>query len=187
MNVGQVRGSSSRGGATALKEMLALPADQHMMITPDGPRGPRRKIKLGPIFLASRSGRVIVPAAYAAVRAWRFQGTWTDLVVPRPFTTVYALMGQPIVIPANLSREQLLEAQVKVQAEMDALSLRAEQLAAGQSQSSATGKLRGPRHQRGRDRAAVRERSCFASCAWQASHNCRFRSYRPIRNRPLML
>jgi len=132
LQIGLVRGSSSRGGAAAVREMLELPADKHIVMTPDGPRGPRRQIKLGLVFLASHCGRPIVPTAFVAVRAWRVKGTWTDLLVPRPFTTVYALTGQPIVIPPNQSRDELLAAEAHVQAEMEMLNARAERLARGE-------------------------------------------------------
>ncbi len=52
-----VRGSSSRGGAAAIRELLRLPANTHLVLTPDGPRGPRREAKLGMVFLAAHSGR----------------------------------------------------------------------------------------------------------------------------------
>jgi lysophospholipid acyltransferase (LPLAT)-like uncharacterized protein len=131
LNIGLVRGSSSRGGAAAVREMLDLPADKNIVMTPDGPRGPRRQIKLGLVFLASHCGRPIVPTAFTAARAWRVKGTWTDLLIPRPFSTVYALTGQPMVIKPNLSRAELLEAQTQVQAAMDALDADAERLARG--------------------------------------------------------
>ena len=133
LGIDQVRGSSSRGAVGALRQMLDLPADQSIVMTPDGPRGPRRRIKLGPVFLASQSGRPIVLTAFAAVRSWRLKGTWTDLMIPKPFTKVYALTGRPIAIAPNLSRAELVEAQRMVQAEMDALTVQADRLAEGQA------------------------------------------------------
>lgn len=136
LSIGLVRGSSSRGGAAAVRQMLDLPADKNIVMTPDGPRGPRRQIKLGLVFLASHCGRPIVPTAFAAVREWRVKGTWTDLLIPRPFTTVYALTGRPIIIRPDLSRDELLEVEKQVQAEMEALNARAERLARGDSASA---------------------------------------------------
>lgn len=54
-----VRGSTSRGGAEAVSEILSRP-DLHLAITPDGPRGPRRVMKEGIVYISSRSRRPIV-------------------------------------------------------------------------------------------------------------------------------
>src|SRR5262249_18048322 len=59
-----VRGSSSKGGAAAVRELLRLPVNTHLVLTPDGPRGPRQQAKLGLVFLAAHSGRGIVPTAF---------------------------------------------------------------------------------------------------------------------------
>lgn len=133
INIGLVRGSSSRGGATAMLEMLDLPANKHITITPDGPRGPRRLVKAGPIFLASRTGRPIVPTAFVPARCWRVQGTWTDLQIPKPFTTVHAILGQPITYKPDLSRDELHAAERELQAAMDGVQQLAEALARADS------------------------------------------------------
>src|SRR5690606_24596026 len=52
-----VRGSASRGGAEAVKQLLDLP-ELHLAMTPDGPRGPRRVMKEGIVYIASRSGQI---------------------------------------------------------------------------------------------------------------------------------
>jgi len=129
LGIGLVRGSSSRAGAAAMREMLSLPANKHVVVTPDGPRGPRRRTKLGMVFLASHSGRAIVPTAFAPVKCWRLPGTWTDLVIPKPFTTLYAMTGKPIPVPHDATREVLLAIEVAIQSEMDHLAEEAEQLA----------------------------------------------------------
>jgi len=129
LGIGLVRGSSSRAGAGAMREMLSLPANKHVVLTPDGPRGPRRHTKLGMVFLAAHSGRAIVPSAFAAAKCWRLQGTWTDFAIPKPFTTMYALTGKPIFVPPDATREELLAVELKVQSEMDRLTSEAEQLA----------------------------------------------------------
>src|SRR6476620_8824708 len=103
LGIGLVRGSSHRDGASAIRELLQLPSSTHFVLTPDGPRGPRRCAKVGMIFLASRSGRSIVPAAFSCARSWRIRGKWTDLVIPKPFTTVYAISGRPISVPVDAS------------------------------------------------------------------------------------
>jgi lysophospholipid acyltransferase (LPLAT)-like uncharacterized protein len=129
IGVTPIRGSSRRGGAAALRQMLDAAARYHIAIATDGPMGPRREVKEGVVYLASQTGRAIIPAAYAAKRAWRPRGRWTDLVVPFPFTRTYMVVGKRIFIPPGLDREQLEPYRQKVQAEMDALTAEADRRA----------------------------------------------------------
>ncbi len=129
LGIGLVRGSSGKNGASAIRELLQLPANTHVVITPDGPRGPRRQLKPGMVFLAARCGRSIVPTAFSSVRCWRFRGKWTDLSIPKPFTTVYALSGPPIPVPREATEAELANIGVHLQSEMDRLTAEADQLA----------------------------------------------------------
>jgi lysophospholipid acyltransferase (LPLAT)-like uncharacterized protein len=122
LGIGSVRGSSSRNGASALRTLLRLPLNTHVVVTPDGPRGPQRQIKGGITFLASRSGRAIIPTAFAAASCWRIPGRWTNLAIPKPFTRVYAIGGAPLVVNSHATPAELSAAQVQLQAEMDRLS-----------------------------------------------------------------
>ena len=91
-----VRGSSSRGGRAAFKEMIALgesPAD--IVFTPDGPRGPRHELKDGVIQLARMSGRPVVPLAFACSRGHRFQ-SWDRFLFPYPFCRGVYSYGEPL-------------------------------------------------------------------------------------------
>ena len=127
-----VRGSSRRGGARAVRQLLEDSAGKYILITPDGPGGPRRKLKAGAVYVASQLGRKIVPGAYSATRAWRLKGSWTDMLIPKPFSTVYVAMGAPIDIPPNITRDQLDHYVQQVQEQMDRLSCDIERLAEGQ-------------------------------------------------------
>ena len=86
---------------------------------------------MGPLFLALRCGRAIVPTAFVPAKCWRVKGTWTDLQIPKPFTTLFALTGEPLIIAPGLSRDELLEVENRVQAAMDALNAQAKMLAEG--------------------------------------------------------
>lgn len=132
LGIGLVRGSSSRSGAAAIRELVKLPPNTHVVMTPDGPRGPRRKTKLGLVFIAAHAGKSIVPTAFSAKRAWKIRGSWTSLSIPKPFTTVYALSGPPIPVPSDSTAEQLASIERHVQDEMDRLALEAERLADGE-------------------------------------------------------
>lgn len=127
-----VRGSSSRGGAAAIRQMFSLAERKHLVIATDGPRGPRRVVKDGIVYLASHSGRPIVPTAFASAWAWRPRGRWTDLVIPVPFSGGIMLGGPPIRIPEGLTPQQLAPYRDLVQRAMDELQSRADRLARGE-------------------------------------------------------
>lgn len=115
-----VRGSSSRGGAAAVAELLHL-QDLHFAMTPDGPRGPRRKLKDGVVFIASRSERPLVPSGMAFSNAWEFKGSWTTLTIPKPFSTVVLIAGSPVTIPAATDRDEIPVYTERLAEEMDRL------------------------------------------------------------------
>jgi lysophospholipid acyltransferase (LPLAT)-like uncharacterized protein len=117
-----VRGSTNRLGPAAFRQLLEALETGHMVITPDGPRGPARTMSVGIVYLASRTGRAIVPTAYRCDRPWRFKGSWTDLLIPRPFSKVLLLGAKPIFVPPDLTTEQLREYVDLVQGEMDRLN-----------------------------------------------------------------
>ncbi|HAH47297.1 MAG TPA: hypothetical protein DCM07_21050 [Planctomycetaceae bacterium] len=140
--MGAIRGSTSRGGASAMKKLMISAEGRHVVITPDGPRGPHHKMKPGIVFLASHSGRSIIPNAFAASRCWKFQGSWTSIWIPKPFATVYYLVGNPISVPENISREEMREYTDLVQEKMEELERELEQLISGPVQEQATVPLR---------------------------------------------
>lgn len=124
-----VRGSSTRGGAAAIRRLMDMTKHRHITITPDGPQGPRRKMKPGMVFLASQTGRAIIPAAGSARRYWRIRGRWTDLLVPKPFSKFYLLTGTPIYVPPDISREEVHCYVERVQKAMDELQVEADRIA----------------------------------------------------------
>lgn len=129
LGIDLVRGSSSRQGVEALREMMRVPADRNIVLTPDGPRGPEHRTKPGMTLLASRTGRPIVASGFAAARTWKISGRWTTLEIPRPFTKVFFLTGAPMRIRRGASREELSEYETQVQDEMDRLTDEAQRLA----------------------------------------------------------
>jgi lysophospholipid acyltransferase (LPLAT)-like uncharacterized protein len=101
-----VRGSTRRGGVAATLGLLeAARKGRHLALTPDGPRGPRRTVQPGILYLASRTGWPIVPLGIGFQKVWRMP-SWDCFVVPRPFTRVRCVVGAPLFIPPCLSREQ---------------------------------------------------------------------------------
>ncbi|WP_158545368.1 lysophospholipid acyltransferase family protein [Bremerella cremea] len=135
-NIQTVRGSTNRIRTTALRQLLQTVQSRHLVITPDGPRGPNRTMSSGIVYLASRTGRGIVPTAFACSNCWRWQGTWSELIIPKPFSTIVMLAGQPIFVPADATRDDLHAYVEEVQTVMNQMDLDSQALANGQTADS---------------------------------------------------
>jgi lysophospholipid acyltransferase (LPLAT)-like uncharacterized protein len=102
-----VRGSSTRGGARAMRELLAeVGAGFDFVITPDGPQGPRHVFQTGGVYFASRSGLTVIPAAASYERSWSLP-SWDGFLLPRPFTRGVIHAGEPLRVPPDLDTEGL--------------------------------------------------------------------------------
>ena len=114
-----VKGSSSRNAVRALLGLRrALEEGWTVAFTLDGPRGPRHKVKPGPVALARSSG-VPLTMYYAAVdKAWVLK-TWDRLMIPAPFSRVLVRFGKLIPVPADASDEDLERYTAELQAAMD--------------------------------------------------------------------
>jgi lysophospholipid acyltransferase (LPLAT)-like uncharacterized protein len=124
-----VRGSTTRGGATALRELLRKSQQTNLTITPDGPRGPRRQLAQGPIYLASKLGLPLVAMGFGYDRPWRMP-SWDRFAVPRPFSRARAVISPALHIAPGLSREELEAERQRVERMLNALSAEAEMWAA---------------------------------------------------------
>ncbi|MBN1142235.1 MAG: lysophospholipid acyltransferase family protein [Deltaproteobacteria bacterium] len=94
-NYGAVRGSSSRHGMAALKEMVReCRSGTDLAITPDGPKGPRHEVKPGIAQLARLSGSPIILMSFACSRGHRF-ASWDRFVLPYPFSTGVFCYSRP--------------------------------------------------------------------------------------------
>ncbi len=90
------RGSSTRAGDAGVREMLAwAERGRHLAVTPDGPRGPAERTKPGVSYLATRTGRRVVPIALGVRPAWRLR-SWDGFRIPRPFARVVIGHGRPL-------------------------------------------------------------------------------------------
>ena len=99
-----VRGSSSRGGAEALRSLArSLGEGRDAVVVPDGPRGPRETVKPGIVALARVSGAPIVPTALGASAEWRLR-SWDEFRIPRPFARCVLRFGDPIRVPGDADR-----------------------------------------------------------------------------------
>jgi len=118
---GTIRGSSSRKGVIAMRQLLdTLAADGNVLFTPDGPRGPVYQVSQGVIFLAQKSGAPILPIHMEYSSCWRLK-SWDRFVVPRPFATLRAIFGQPIQVPPLENAGQFEAEQLRLQNAMMSL------------------------------------------------------------------
>ena len=120
-----VRGSTSRGGVSALRELLAKSQGMNLTITPDGPRGPRRVLAQGPVYLASKLQMPLVLLGLGYDRPWRAK-SWDRFAVPRPFSRARAVVSPELRIPPQLSRDGSEHYRVEVERLLNRLTVEAE-------------------------------------------------------------
>lgn len=117
------RGSSNRGGSSALREVLRdVKEGKNIAFTPDGPKGPRRVVKDGVVYAAKMSGLPVVPFHFTAKSKKRLR-SWDRMIVPRPFSRAVFVYGEPIAVPRDGDVE---EWRLKIEREMNDLADSAE-------------------------------------------------------------
>jgi lysophospholipid acyltransferase (LPLAT)-like uncharacterized protein len=100
-----VRGSSSRGGVHALKELRSLTRQGYRVgHIVDGPQGPFGVVKPGLLTISQFSGAPILPVITSAERRWVFN-SWDRFMVPKPFSRVFVRFTPPIHVPRRLDPE----------------------------------------------------------------------------------
>ncbi|HUY33145.1 MAG TPA: lysophospholipid acyltransferase family protein [Pirellulales bacterium] len=120
-----VRGSSRRGGAAALRELLDKSRHMNLTITPDGPRGPRRVLAQGPIYLASKLGMPLVLLGLGYDRPWRVN-SWDRFAIPRPFSRARGVISPALNLPGDLDRDGIEHYRREVERLLNRLTLEAE-------------------------------------------------------------
>ena len=113
-----IRGSSTRGGSKAVRQMVKYSKKYSLAISPDGPRGPSEKIKDGLLFLAYSSKLPIIPVA-ADISREKVFNSWDKFRLPKPFSTVNISYGEPIYIE---TKEDIVSKQDYVQHKIDELT-----------------------------------------------------------------
>jgi lysophospholipid acyltransferase (LPLAT)-like uncharacterized protein len=130
LGMGVVYGSTNRGGVEAVRQIVRdLEKFRHLAITPDGPRGPRRVIQQGAIYLAAKTGMKIAPLGVAYHKAWRLR-SWDRFAIPKPGSRAKVVSGEPFEIPKQIRSDTLEQYRLRVQAELERLTVLAEHWAA---------------------------------------------------------
>ncbi len=124
-----VRGSTKRGGARAAVECARLlRKGETFVFTPDGPRGPSGEVQEGILWLAKKSGAVIIPGGAAARPRWMAR-SWDRYMVPLPFAKAVIVLGEPIRVPKDATDEQLQQIGGQLKQALNEAEKRAEEAA----------------------------------------------------------
>jgi lysophospholipid acyltransferase (LPLAT)-like uncharacterized protein len=125
---GTARGSTTRGGRKAMAQLVrAMKAGKPAGFTLDGPRGPARVAQPGAVWLAHATGNPLLPFHLEAAGAWTLR-SWDRTQIPKPFTSVALVVGEPIPVGADASEAQLEAARVVLEQRLTELERRAQQL-----------------------------------------------------------
>jgi lysophospholipid acyltransferase (LPLAT)-like uncharacterized protein len=125
---GTARGSTTRGGTRAMVQLVrAMRAGKPAGFTIDGPRGPARVAQPGAVWLAGATGNPLLPFHLEATTAWTLR-SWDRTQIPKPFTTVALIVGEPIEVAPDTPAEQQEIIRRDLEARLAVLEERARQL-----------------------------------------------------------
>jgi len=127
LGYGAIRGSSGRNGVRALREMIRNVEGTNVGITPDGPKGPRRVVKEGTTYIASRTGMPIVAMGTAYSCATRFS-SWDRMALAWPRSRAVVCLWPALSVPADADSEQLQAYTQQLQSNMFLANERAQKL-----------------------------------------------------------
>jgi lysophospholipid acyltransferase (LPLAT)-like uncharacterized protein len=115
-------GSSTHGGVAGVREILRRVREGYDVgITPDGPKGPRRRVKAGVIATARFTGLPIIPVAFSATRGRRL-GSWDRTLLPWPFGKGVFVYGRPMEIPKDADEAEQERYRLELEVELDRLT-----------------------------------------------------------------
>lgn len=123
-----VRGSTTRGGSKAIRELKRYSKFSSIAIAPDGPKGPRREMAMGAIYLASLLKMPIVPVGVGCDHPKRL-GTWDKFVIPRPFSRVRVVFGPKYYLPPRTKKKDLEKYRLLTQTRLNQVTSFAEEWA----------------------------------------------------------
>lgn len=109
MGFATTRGSSSRGGTSAARELVnSLRRGYPVAITPDGPKGPPGVVKKGVSLIPRRANVAVVPYGVCAFPAIRLK-SWDKFLIPLPLAKLVISEGRPVP-PEHCNPETLTAA-----------------------------------------------------------------------------
>jgi lysophospholipid acyltransferase (LPLAT)-like uncharacterized protein len=124
---GAARGSTTRGGAMALRQLVREIKAKGVAITLDGPRGPAEVAQPGAVWLAKASGNPLLPIHSEAASSWTLK-SWDRTQIPKPFTTVAMAIGEPIYVPRDADDKALESLRLRLEDSLKACKARCAEL-----------------------------------------------------------
>lgn len=125
---GVVAGSSSRGGAAALRQCVdRLSSGASVGVTPDGPRGPRMRAASGAVEIARMAGVPILPVAYSTTRR-RILKSWDRFLLPLPFGRGVFVLGAPLTVSKDAGPEMREAARLELERRLNAVTAESDRL-----------------------------------------------------------
>lgn len=127
-NFTMIRGSSHIGGPEAMQLMTeAVHRGSSLVVTPDGPRGPRHEMKMGAVRVAQKTDVPLVMIGMA-MRKKKILRSWDAFEVPLPFSSVCAVYSEPIVVPPEMNGPSLDEFKLSMQQRLNEMTEQAERM-----------------------------------------------------------
>ena len=114
---GAARGSSSRGGPAALRQLVRDARAHGVAFTLDGPRGPAEVAQPGAVWLAKATGQPLLPFHSEAASSWTLK-SWDRTQIPKPFSTVAMAIAAPIYVPRDADDRLMEEARARLVASL---------------------------------------------------------------------
>jgi lysophospholipid acyltransferase (LPLAT)-like uncharacterized protein len=125
---GTARGSTSRGGRKAILQLVRdMKAGRAAGFTLDGPRGPARVAQAGAVWLASATGNPLLPFHLEASSHWSLR-SWDRTQIPKPFSTVALVVGEPMEVAREGTDETLEQARLELERRLRVLESRATEI-----------------------------------------------------------
>jgi lysophospholipid acyltransferase (LPLAT)-like uncharacterized protein len=119
------RGSTSRGARKAMVQLVReVGQGRAVAFTRDGPRGPAQIAQAGAVWLARATGNPILPFHAEASSAWR-ANSWDRTLVPKPFSTIAFVIGEPMYVRTDAGDTDLEAARLDLERRLAHLEGRA--------------------------------------------------------------
>lgn len=113
--IGAVRGSSSKRGGAALRELVSeIKQGRDVIITPDGPRGPRYELHPGVVYLAQLAQVPIMPVQVEYSDYWEL-GSWDRFRIPKPYARVKVRFLELTTVPRTGTEEAFERERLRIE------------------------------------------------------------------------
>jgi lysophospholipid acyltransferase (LPLAT)-like uncharacterized protein len=124
LGLGHLKGSTTRGGTRALRELRSLLGGGHDIgLTVDGPKGPRGKVQQGATELSRLASSAVLPVSDTA-RGRKIFGSWDRFQLPVPFARVIVEYGEPLIVPAGAGAEERERLRIELERRLGELTSR---------------------------------------------------------------